>query len=568
MQYEEWAQTEEIAFGNETLNVDKLPVQDWCFDILLFYESVGDKHSIEVLKQLMIYAQFSFIVNGVVTCVLAVFGLTGNALLFYQVHFLLNSLGNATSTEVVSGIISLYYKIIPFVGIVAYILYFFQPFASFCVTGTIWQVSAITIERYMAVSHPLEQQTRKARFSVRWICAAIAVCAFILNMTAVPFERYLKKCYEFLNDGQITIKTMIVQQDIVNNQYFAILVHLIPDLIFRAPSPIILIATLTVRTLQIYKKRRVGSNTIHVHRRRNIPFMLTVSSAFSDDFFCGLLLNVKFILCNTLYMFNTILMEVMGYGGRSRKRLKYYALEFGRFVDSCSSQQTNNETQQYIRSLYLTDFSNMLLALHSATNWLLFYHWRNCTKQPDSQRQSTTSNSALKSAIDPHDAGSLLSRFSPRKQKIGTEIIARLCIESPELARVFIPNSNELTKESFRDNANVQLHGKIVGDFIETILHSLANKSTTLSEVRANCRRIGVEHFRADVHLTAAHWKIARDVLISCCTTSTNKWATQKIHSSSESSLEQSMMRAFNLIVSEIKSGALCASVDLKQSVR
>lgn len=44
-------------------------------------------------------------------------------------------------------------------------------------------------------------------------------------MTAVPFERHLKKCYEFLNDGQITIKTMIVQQDVVNNQYYAIRKH-------------------------------------------------------------------------------------------------------------------------------------------------------------------------------------------------------------------------------------------------------------------------------------------------------------------------------------------------------
>lgn len=66
------------------------------------------------------------------------------------------------------------------------------------------------------------------------------------------------------------------------------------------------------------------------------------------------LLNIKFILCNTLYLFNTILMEVLGYGGKT------------------SSQQTELEMEQYIRSLYLTDFSNMLLAIHSATNWLIF----------------------------------------------------------------------------------------------------------------------------------------------------------------------------------------------------
>uniref|UniRef100_A0A914ZNQ3 G-protein coupled receptors family 1 profile domain-containing protein n=1 Tax=Parascaris univalens TaxID=6257 RepID=A0A914ZNQ3_PARUN len=395
------------------------------------------------------------------------------------------------------GVISLYYKIIPFVGIVAYILYIFQPFASFCVTGTIWQVAAITIERYMAVSHPLQQRTRKARFSVRWICAAIATCAFILNMTAVPFERHLKKCYEFLNDGQITIRTMIVQQDVVNNQYYAILVHLIPDLIFRTPSPIILIATLTVRTLQICRKRRVGSNTIYVHSSRNVPLMLT-------------LLSVKFILCNTLYMFNTILMEVMGYGGGN------------------SSQQTDDETEQYIRTLYLTDFSNMLLALHSATNWLLFYHWRNCNKN-DSQRQESVFNSAFKSIIDPHDADDLFIRFSSRKQKIGTEIIARLCMESPELAGIFVPNLNEVKKESFRDVASVQLRGKIVGDFIEQTLHTLAYNSGSLSDLREKCRRIGVAHYHSKVHLTAVHWKIARDVLLSYAVDPHNKWATQEV---------------------------------------
>lgn len=48
------------------------------------------------------------------------------------------------------GITSLYYGgIIPIVGAVAYLLYFFQPFASFCVLASIWQVLAITIERFV-----------------------------------------------------------------------------------------------------------------------------------------------------------------------------------------------------------------------------------------------------------------------------------------------------------------------------------------------------------------------------------------------------------------------------------
>lgn len=46
-----------------------------------------------------------------------------------------------------------------------------------------------------------------------------------------------------------------------------------------------------------------------------------------------------------------------------------------KFTAKFSSQQNELVMEQYIRSLYLTDFSNMLLALHSATNWLIFYRW-------------------------------------------------------------------------------------------------------------------------------------------------------------------------------------------------
>lgn len=58
---------------------------------------------------------------------------------------------------------------------------------------------------------------------------------------------------------------------------FFLVVYLIPDLLFRAPVPTILIAVLTARTLLIYKKRRVNSTRVNIHRSKSIPFMLTVS---------------------------------------------------------------------------------------------------------------------------------------------------------------------------------------------------------------------------------------------------------------------------------------------------
>jgi hypothetical protein len=210
-------------------------------------------------------------------------------------------------------------------------------------------------------------------------------------MSVVPFERKLIDCYEFTQSG-FDSNTMLTQEEVVNNQYYAILVHLIPDIIFRAPTPIIIIAVLTVRTIQFCSRRTVGTQIIQT--RRNVPFMLT-------------LLNIKFILCNTLYLFNTILMEVLGYGGKT------------------SSQQTELEMEQYIRSLYLTDFSNMLLAVHSATNWLVFYHWPKfgAHKKYSTLTITNSSTNSKSISIDQNAAELLLSKFSAHKYKISTDIL-------------------------------------------------------------------------------------------------------------------------------------------------
>lgn len=65
---------------------------------------------------------------------------------------------------------------------------------------------------------------RNAQFSVRVICLGIALGAFLLNMVVVPFERKFSECYEFTQDG-FDSNTMLAQEEIVNNQYYAICKH-------------------------------------------------------------------------------------------------------------------------------------------------------------------------------------------------------------------------------------------------------------------------------------------------------------------------------------------------------
>ncbi|TKR81214.1 hypothetical protein L596_015125 [Steinernema carpocapsae] len=507
--------------------------------------TMGDEQSMIVLEQLEKYSKFSFILNGVVTCLLAAFGLIGNATLFYQIrhshHF---SKRLASHLQILCvwdmmlllcclityGVVSLYYGMIPLVGIVAYILYLFQPFASFCVIGTIWQVCAITIERYMAVSRPLEQRTRKAQFSVRAIFLTICFGAFVLNVFPVPFERTLTECFEITETG-FRVRTMIRQNDIINNQIYAILVHLIPDIIFRAPLPVFAIAILTVRTLQICRNRTVGHHTFQ-QQKKNIPFMLT-------------LLNAKFILCNTLYMFNTILTEVLGYGNKT-------------------SRENEDNVQQYISTLYLADLSNVLLALHSSTNWLLFCHWPSFKKtefKSEAEQMSTmlsTGNSISKTSLcEPKSAEVLLTRFLEKGQEASKGAIVTLCKLNKRFVE-FVTNDPVVNIKDIAEHPKVSKATTNVQEFIVQLLQSFADRTSSLNDIKTSCRQVGYNHFDANIHCTVEQFKLIRDEMLSAIVP----------HSQKQSSLSRSATRIYNWTLREIKSGALCASVDATQQVR
>lgn len=49
------------------------------------FRSEDDEQARNVLEQLETYSKFSFIINGIITCCLAIFGLFGNLMFVYQV---------------------------------------------------------------------------------------------------------------------------------------------------------------------------------------------------------------------------------------------------------------------------------------------------------------------------------------------------------------------------------------------------------------------------------------------------------------------------------------------------
>ncbi|CAI2356355.1 unnamed protein product [Caenorhabditis sp. 36 PRJEB53466] len=517
---------------------------DWCFNMEMWLHSVATANvSLQMRTKYAHYKQFSYRYNGLLTLSLIGLGLVGSLLLLKQIY---GSRVFSRRLAVHLGMIcfwdmlyllcclstycipSLIYQVTPIYGPFSYILFFLQPFASFCVSCTIWQVFAITLERYLAVSSPLEQRTRKAKFGVGWICFAITVCAFILNLLPVPFENELVDCYEIIFDGSgepiFRNHTMMKPYYDDRIRIYRFLVHFFPDLIFRAPTPIIVIGTLTVRTIQACSQRSVGNFQIGMRFNRNMPLRLS-------------LLNFKFILCNTLYMFNTILLELLEYGNMD-----------------------NGDYDGYINSFYLTDASNMLLVVHSATNWLLFYNFPSCRKK---DAVSMTLSTSIKYNSVKHRVAEYISKqINPLASALGIDIIHKLCEEMPEVSEAV---RGKLEKESEQQERET-LVGLEIGHFIRDVFKWFADRNRRVSR-KVIYKQYTDAALKAKINFKPNQWKLIRSTVVDTIVTymaASAKEANGKNVVFSGNDIEECATRVFNQVLSEMRSGVLCASVEEK----
>ncbi|GMT03611.1 hypothetical protein PENTCL1PPCAC_25785, partial [Pristionchus entomophagus] len=542
------------AIPNDTL---------WCFDMELYYQSLQEpSRRDEMLSRIIQYKNFSFRVNGVITLGVTLFGFIGTYLLLSQIrnsrlfsrrlsiHMAMLCLWDTIllmSCLLTYCFPSLIYAITPFYGPIAYILFVFQPVASACVSAGIWQVLIITLERYLAVTRPLEQRTLKAQFGLRSICIGIVLGVGLLNALPVPFDRALVPCFELIDSSTVQFSTLLKPyDDDPTRQKIGTLLHVIPDIIFRAPLPIVIIAILTVKTIQVCNNtvRTPFATNPRAGVRSTIPLRLS-------------LLSFKFILCNSLYMFNSVLIEVLGIG----------------HSDTADNDEGVDSVDSYWNSFYLSDASNMLLVLHSATNWIVFYHWprvkagkmrKNYPKHSTVSAYSSYTSYARE--MNPSIALTLLNQFMPAKERIGAEIITTLCLEIPRISELVtgMPHFTPVMISTDVEN-KMNEWGARLARFIELNLKWFADYSSSYDILRTNCRKAGQSHFEAKLHLTPEQWKIVRKTVIRVMMRNTTKLAITKEREIEAQKVEEFLTRAFNSILSETRSGLLCAAVDATQ---
>ena len=159
----------------------------------------------------------------------------------------------------------------------------------------------------------------------------------------------------------------------------------------------------------------------------------------------------------------------------------------------------------------------MLLAIHSATNWLIFYKWPKCKEEKKKRFAASFTLSASSSTdlnkntlIDPMTAEICLKRFNSNRLDICANIIGLLNTNSVQIPDDLKPDERQ---SAIRNSRQCFL----LADIIEAVLSKLTKinyDGDSLVEWRGFCRRIGYHYHKVNGYICADEWKLIRTQLV------------------------------------------------------
>uniref|UniRef100_A0A914USA1 G-protein coupled receptors family 1 profile domain-containing protein n=1 Tax=Plectus sambesii TaxID=2011161 RepID=A0A914USA1_9BILA len=449
------------------------------------------------------WSTWGFVVNGIVTTIFVCLGIVGN---LYHVRTLgkhSNSrltrylrvlcIWDVTLLTCTFGfygfvVISTGYK--PWYGDITYLYMVFYPLCQVSWTGSMFVVTAISAERYLAIARPFRKLLSEAR-SVTKICLLLLVAVMLINLPTF-FELTQVSCYDEETNRE---ERMIWLSSLRLNKTYMLIYRIIIYPLTVNFIPFITIVFLTIKTISVRRSA--------ISRSQNTQSLSPSLPAKQDSGTTAVLtaLIVKFLLC---YSMPTIL----------------YVFEYS------ENEELNSR---------LIDISNFLIVFHSATNWLIFWRW-NVNK---------SSRSLTQSFIFTKEEAARLTYLwaNTRPTEVGRDLLYTLIRANRSLALIFANNPpNQTAVKQPRDNAttnghlcdcrlsessrspacehNIQLlakvdsHGVIVGIFCDRIIQRLSSKleqQAIIDEIRA----LGRIHYSNRVPMRNTDWMLAKQYLIA-----------------------------------------------------
>ncbi|KAK0396469.1 hypothetical protein QR680_001727 [Steinernema hermaphroditum] len=429
----------------------------------------------------------------------------------------------------------------------------FTPVNDIYITASTWLLTAITAERYLAVSRPFKERTRKKN-SIKWICFLIATGAIAVNLPRSLVELYMSDCVQ-INTGRVFLSL-----NPLNQWLYIGLARVFPDLLFTCPMPPIISIYLTFRILQ-YRHKRLTRSMDSCYARKTsfadhvVEWMSsktrfagrlqpgfdnslrrTKPDSFKSPLFLTLL-NGKFIICNIMQIVTV-------------------------FFRLTPAEMISDEALEICKEIGL-----MLIVLHSSTNWIIFFKY---------QSRSMLSRDCIPDyqIFNSHEKKRLTSMWSRIDvPTMGTELLLTLIEHNPLLIKSLIPyitDPNDIAREQLVVHERFRFVGSRIGHFINTIMTTMKKPNMTREDfvqIRAELRNVGMIHFMEKVKMNSQDWFLIKRYLVrqmmNHCECVVNSSKAQCSNAGTKLHNEQLLVanKFSSFLIHELKNGFVCETV-------
>uniref|UniRef100_A0A914W8W4 G-protein coupled receptors family 1 profile domain-containing protein n=1 Tax=Plectus sambesii TaxID=2011161 RepID=A0A914W8W4_9BILA len=226
--------------------------------------------------------QFGYVVNGWVTATLVFVGCVLNILciaIFLRpqcrrsgprpvIYYYLIYLAIWETTLLLNAFLmysfpTLYYGHVRHYGPYVVIFPFVYTLSNMTLTGSVWVVMALTVDRYFALCHPLAHKAIQERKRVKKLLLVVSACAVLFSLPRY-FELQVAYMHVEYLDGNYSV---IMQTPLPLNQMYMIFYRIIGGLLFYSLVPSVVLFTLTVR-ITIELRRAIAKRRTMSYRHR------------------------------------------------------------------------------------------------------------------------------------------------------------------------------------------------------------------------------------------------------------------------------------------------------------
>ncbi|XP_060576130.1 FMRFamide receptor-like [Ruditapes philippinarum] len=269
---------------------------------------------------IILFQNITYYIEGIVAVVVIILGLIGN---FLTVIVLTRPTMHSSTNIFLTGLAiwdmivlcgTLVLITLPelskayFSEVLPYIVVYIYPIALIAQTTTVWITVSFTVERYIAVCHPLRATSMCTTARARVVIAIVSICAVLFNLCRW-FEFKIIETSETTSQNTTIHKTSFSKTDFGESDIFKKIYYLYFYPFVMLIVPLSLLAILNTFLVHAVKRSRKQQITMNVRQSRENNVTLMLVSVVIVFMIC----QVPALVYNIAYSINETSVEAFGW---------------------------------------------------------------------------------------------------------------------------------------------------------------------------------------------------------------------------------------------------------------